>query len=106
MMPRRWTDEAIDNVLARIRAGEKTADIAEEYAISAASLRSAIWQHRGSVVSEARQKMYADMAKLWEAGWTAPQIAHKYNMNPQTLAHIITRRRDLFLRKNKRRAKA
>ena len=28
MMPRRWTGEAIDNVLTRIRAGEKTADIA------------------------------------------------------------------------------
>lgn len=106
MMSRFWTDIVIDDVLSRIRAGERTADIAEEYAISAASLRSVIWQRRGSVVSEARQKMYADMAKLWEAGWTVPQIAHKYNMNPQTLAHIITRRRDLFLRKNKRRAKA
>lgn len=106
MMPRIWTDAVIDDVLSRIRVGERTADIAKEYGISTASLRSAIYQRRGSVVSEARQKMYADMAKLWEAGWTVPQIAHKYNMNPQTLAHIITRRRDLFLRKNKRRAKA
>ena len=106
MMPRRWTDEAIDNVLARIRAGEKTADIAAELGISRVSLRSAIHKHRGAVVRKVREKMYADMAKLWEAGWTVPQIAHKYNMNPQTLAHIITRRRDLFLRKNKRRAKA
>ena len=102
MMPRFWTDAVIDDVLSRIRAGERTADIAEEYAISAASLRSVIWQRRGSVVSEARQKMYADMAKLWGAGWTVPQIAHKYNMNPQTLAHIIARNRDLFPRKNRR----
>ena len=40
MMPRFWTDIVIDDVLSRIRAGERTADIAEEYAISAASLRS------------------------------------------------------------------
>lgn len=38
MMPRRWTEEAIDNVLARIRAGEKTADIAAEFGISRVSL--------------------------------------------------------------------
>lgn len=105
MMPRFWTDIVIDDVLSRIRAGERTADIAEEYAISAASLRSVIWQRRGSVVSEARQKMYADMAKLWEAGWTTADIAHKYDMHPQSLAHIIQRRRDLFPRKNRRRAK-
>lgn len=49
--------------------------------------------------------MYADMAQLWEAGWTTADIAHKYDMHPQILAHIIQRRRDLFPRKNRRRAK-
>ncbi len=105
MMPRIWTDSVIDDVLSRIRAGERTADIAEEYCISAASLRSAIYQHRGSVVSEARQDMYADMGKLWEAGWTTSDIARKYDMHPQTLAGIIQRRRDLFPRKNRRRTR-
>lgn len=105
MMPRFWTDAVIDDVLSRIRAGERTADIAEEYCTTGAALRTAIYHHRGGTVKEAREDMYADMAQLWEAGWTTADIAHKYDMHPQTLAHIIQRRRDLFPRKNRRRAK-
>lgn len=96
MMPRIWTDPVIDDVLSRIRAGERTADIAKEYGISTASLRSAIYQHRGSVVSEARNDMYADMGRLWEAGWTSSDIARKYGVDPRTVTRIIARHRDLF----------
>lgn len=38
MMPRFWTDAVIDDVLSRIRAGERTADIAEEYCTTGAAL--------------------------------------------------------------------
>lgn len=96
MMPRIWTDTVIDDVLSRIRTGERTADIAEEYCISAASLRSAIYQHRGSVVSEARKDMYADMGKLWEAGWKSSDIARKYGVDPRTITRIIAQHRELF----------
>ena len=103
MMPRRWTDEAIDNVLARIRAGEKTADIAAEFGISRASLRSAIHKHRGAVVSKAREEMYGDMSKLWQDGVKIADIASRYHMSAITLASIVVKRRDLFPRRNKRR---
>ena len=103
MMPRRWTDEAIDNVLARIRAGEKTADIAAELGISRVSLRSAIHKHCGAVVSKARKEMYGDMSKLWQDGMKIADIASRYHMSANTLASIAVKRRDLFPRRNKRR---
>ena len=96
MMPRRWTDEAIDNVLARIRAGEKTADIAAELGISRVWLRSAIHKHRGAVVRKAREEMYGDMSKLWQDGVKIADIASRYHMSANTLASIAVKRRDLF----------
>ena len=103
MMPRRWTDEAIDNVLARIRAGEKTADIAAEFGISRVSLRSVLHKRRGAVVSKAREEMYGDMSKLWQDGVKIADIASRYHMSANTLASIAVKRRDLFPRRKKRR---
>ena len=77
MMPRRWTEEAIDNVLTRIRAGEKTADIAAEFGISRVSLRSAHHKHPGAGVSKAREEMYGDMSKLWQDGVKIADIASR-----------------------------
>jgi uncharacterized protein (DUF433 family) len=105
MMPRYWTDPILDDILSRVRTGERIADIADEYGMSGSALRNIIYRHRGSAVREARKDMYVNMAKLWDAGWTTVDIAHKYDMHPQTLAHIIARNRDLFPRKNRRRAK-
>lgn len=104
MMPRYWTDPILDDILSRVRTGERIADIADEYGTSGAALRNIIYRHRGSAVGEARKDMYVNMAKLWVAGWTTVDIAHKYDMHPQTLAHIIARNRDLFPRKNRRSA--
>lgn len=105
MMPRIWTDAEIDDILSHIRTGERTADIAAEYNIRPASLRSVIYTHRGSAVREARQDMYASMAEYWRMGWTTADIARKYDMHPQTLAHIIGRNRELFPRRSRRRAR-
>ena len=102
MMPRRWTEEAIDNVLTRIRAGEKTADIAAEFGISQVSLRSAIHRHRGAVVRKAREEMYGDMSKLWQDGVKIADIASRYHMPAITLASIVVKRRDLFPRRYKK----
>ena len=102
MMPRRWTEEAIDNVLTRIRAGEKTADIAAEFGISQVSLRSAIHRHRGAVVRKAREELYGDMSKLWQDGVKIADIASRYHMPAITLASIAVKRRDLFPRRYKK----
>ena len=102
MMPRRWTEEAIDNVLTRIRAGEKTADIAAEFGISQVSLRIAIHRHRGAVVRKAREEMYGDMSKLWQDGVKIADIASRYHMPAITLASIAVKRRDLFPRRCKK----
>lgn len=102
MMPRRWTEEAIDNVLARIRAGEKTADIAAEFGISRVSLQSALHKHRGAVVRKARDEMYDDMSKLWQDGVKIADIASRYHMSANTLTSIVVKRRDLFPRRYKR----
>ena len=104
MMPRYWTDPILDDILSRVRTGERIADIADEYGTSGAALRNIIYRHRGSAVREARKDMYVNMAKLWVAGWTTGDIAHTYDMHPQTLAHILARHRDLFPRKNRRSA--
>lgn len=101
MMPRRWTEEAIDGVLARIRAGEKTADIAADYGVSEVSLRSSIQKHRGAVIRKTREEMYGDMSKLWQDGLKIADIANRYHMSASALANVAVKRRDLFPRRYK-----
>ena len=93
MMPRIWTDTVIDDVLSRIRTGERTADIAEEYCTTGAALRSVIYHHRGGAVREAREDMYADMGKLWAAGWKTTPAASDWRTTSRTI-HGSTRNSD------------
>ena len=47
MMPRYWTDPILDDILSRVRTGERIVDIADEYGTSGAALRNIIYRQIG-----------------------------------------------------------
>lgn len=91
----KWTYEKIDEVVERLKKGERYKDLAADYGVTVTSLYSVIrrYPRASTIIRDARVR---GMAEMWKAGARVDQIAETYHTKRAAVYAIAEEHRTLF----------
>lgn len=93
--PAKWTREKVDEVVERLKKGERYSDIAADYGVTVKSLYGVTRKHphASTIVRDAR---VLTMAERWKAGVRVDQIAEEFHVKPSTVYATAEQFREIF----------
>lgn len=100
----KWTYEKIDEVVERLKKGERYKDLAADYGVTVTSLYSVIrrYPRASTIIRDARVR---GMAEMWKAGAHVDRIAEEYHIKRSAVYAIAEEYRTLFPPRKRRRKK-
>ena len=97
----KWTPDKIDEIVERLKKGERYSDIAADYGVTVKSLYGVTRKYpRASII--VRDTRVLTMAERWEQGVRVEQIAEEFHIKPATVYATASAFRDIFPRRCKK----
>lgn len=91
----KWTPDKIDEIVERLKKGERYSDIAADYGVTVKSLYGVTRRYpRASII--VRDARLRGMAEMWKVGAHVDRIAEEYHIKRSAVYAIAEAYRTLF----------